>query len=226
MHITNVTAGFGAMNLAGPRSRDILRKLTDCDLDANAFPYMACREAAVNGIPAHPAAHRICRRNRLGDPLPGRIGGRVVETILDAGQEFGIRPFGVEAQRLLRLEKRHVIVGVDTDALTSPYEADMGWAVKLDKSDFVGKASSDACTGDARIKRGNIWSVLLCRRPACRMTAPPLWWTAGRPVASPAPAIRLQAAGIGLAWVKPRKHGKEQSIDIRVGSDWSKPRSR
>ena len=60
--------------------------------------------------------------------------------LLQAGAEYKIRPFGVEAQRLLRLEKRHVIVGVDTDALTNPYEADMSWAIKLDKPDFVGKA--------------------------------------------------------------------------------------
>ena len=71
----------------------------------------------------------------------------MAERFSTPASEFGIRPFGVEAQRLLRLEKHHVIVGVDTDALTNPYEADMAWAVKLDKSDFIGKAVSDACAG-------------------------------------------------------------------------------
>ena len=56
-----------------------------------------------------------------------------MEQLLEAGKSFGIRPFGVEAQRLLRLEKRHVIVGVDTDALTEPFEAGMAWVAKLDK---------------------------------------------------------------------------------------------
>ena len=65
---------------------------------------------------------------------------RYGKLLFEAGRELASRPFGVEAQRLLRLEKRHVIVGVDTDALTNPYEADMGWAVKLEKPDFVGKA--------------------------------------------------------------------------------------
>jgi sarcosine oxidase, subunit alpha len=60
---------------------------------------------------------------------------------MDAGEEYDIMPFGVEAQRILRLEKGHIIVGQDTDALTNPLEADMGWAVKLEKEDFLGKHS-------------------------------------------------------------------------------------
>ena len=55
------------------------------------------------------------------------------------GAEFEISPFGVEAQRILRLEKGHIIIGQDTDALTDPYMADMAWAVKLDKPDFLGQ---------------------------------------------------------------------------------------
>lgn len=58
-----------------------------------------------------------------------------------AGEAFGIKPFGVEAQRVLRLEKGHIIVGQDTDAMTDPVSADMAWAVKLEKADFLGKPS-------------------------------------------------------------------------------------
>ena len=83
-------------------------------------------------------------------------------------------PFGVEAQRLLRLEKRHVIVGVDTDALTNPYEADMGWAVKLDKDDFVGKALLSHAA--AKISRESAWSALCCKVPVCPTMAPRSWW--------------------------------------------------
>jgi sarcosine oxidase subunit alpha len=60
---------------------------------------------------------------------------------MEAGRAFGIRPFGVEAQRLLRLEKGHLIVGQDTDGLTHPFEAGCGWAVKMDKPFFVGQRS-------------------------------------------------------------------------------------
>jgi len=60
---------------------------------------------------------------------------------METGADLGVTPFGVEAQRVLRLDKGHIIVGQDTDALSDPYGAGMGWAVKLDKPDFVGKPS-------------------------------------------------------------------------------------
>ena len=102
---------------------------------------MACREAQVSGIPAILLRIGFVGRDRVGDSLPRRVRPGSLEHAARAGREFGIRPFGVEAQRLLRLEKRHVIVGVDTDALTNPYEAGMAWIAKLDKDDFVGKAA-------------------------------------------------------------------------------------
>ena len=58
---------------------------------------------------------------------------------MEAGRAVGIRPFGVEAQRMLRLEKGHIIVGQDTDGLTHPHEADMDWAIARKKPFFVGK---------------------------------------------------------------------------------------
>jgi sarcosine oxidase subunit alpha len=61
------------------------------------------------------------------------------ETLLEAGKEFNILPFGVEAQRILRLEKGHIIIGADTDALSNPLGAELDWAVKLDKDDFLGQ---------------------------------------------------------------------------------------
>jgi sarcosine oxidase subunit alpha len=140
VHICNMTSGYGSMNLAGPRSREALAKLADCDLTPTAFPYMACREANIGDVPA-----LLLRVGFVGETgweihCPAESAEEVWQTLLDAGKAFGIETFGVEAQRLLRLEKRHVIVGVDTDALTNPYEAGLGWAVKLDKEDFVGKS--------------------------------------------------------------------------------------
>ena len=63
------------------------------------------------------------------------------DRIMDAGREWDIRPFGLQAQRLLRLEKGHIIVSQDTDFETTPWKVGMQWAVKLDKPDFVGKAA-------------------------------------------------------------------------------------
>jgi len=139
VHLTNVTAGLAAMNLAGPQARAVLSQLTDLDLSAPAFPYLTCAHSTVAGVPA-----LLLRIGFVGESgweihVPAECGEHVWDAVMKAGHEFGIAPFGVEAQRILRLEKKHLIVGQDTDALSSPLEADMGWAVKFDKEDFVGK---------------------------------------------------------------------------------------
>jgi sarcosine oxidase subunit alpha len=139
VHITNLTGGRAAVNLAGPKARDVLQSLTACDLSTKAFPYMACREAEVEEVPA-----LLMRIGFVGETgweihFPADYGGHLWKKLIEAGKSFDIRPFGVEAQRLLRLEKRHVIMGVDTDALSSPYDAGMAWVAKLDKADFIGR---------------------------------------------------------------------------------------
>ena len=139
IHAVNVSEVNAAFNLAGPRARDVLRRLTDADLSNDAFPYMRVRDATVAGVP--------CRLLRIGFTgelsyelhCPAGTGQHVWEAVLDAGREHGIRPFGIEAQRVLRLEKGHLIVGHDTDGLTDPIAADMELAVKLDKADFLGQ---------------------------------------------------------------------------------------
>jgi Glycine cleavage system T protein (aminomethyltransferase) len=71
--------------------------------------------------------------------VPAGYGLHVWETLMDRGADLGIEPFGVEAQRILRLEKGHLIVGQDTDGLTRGFSAGLDWAIKLDKDDFLGQ---------------------------------------------------------------------------------------
>ena len=142
--IVNHTGAFAAMNLAGPRSREVLAKLTTTDLSAAAFPYLAVRECTVADIPA-----RLMRVGFVGEwgyeiHVPARFGGALWDALMAAGAAHGVRPFGVEAQRLLRLEKGHIIIGQDTDGLTTPLEVGMGWAVKMAKPFFVGQRSLKA----------------------------------------------------------------------------------
>ena len=142
VHITNVTGGLAAVNVAGPRARDTLAKLTERNLGRRVFRYMRCRRAEVAGVPS--IMLRIGFVGETGWELhfPAEYGEYLWDAILDAGKEFDIRPFGVETQRVLRLEKRHLIVGVDTDATSNVLEADMAWVAKLDKEDFIGKAAT------------------------------------------------------------------------------------
>ncbi|MGI8826650.1 MAG: glycine cleavage system aminomethyltransferase GcvT [Chloroflexota bacterium] len=147
-HVTNVTSGYAAVNLAGPRARDVLSKLTDLDISAKALPYLRAARGVVAGIPA--IILRIGFVGELGYEMhvPAEYAEYFWDTLMEAGREYGIAPFGVEAQRTLRLEKGHIIVTQDTDALSNPLEAGMSWAVKFEKSDFIGKASLEHARDD------------------------------------------------------------------------------
>ncbi|MDQ3456494.1 MAG: sarcosine oxidase, partial [Actinomycetota bacterium] len=140
VHVTPVTANYASINVAGPRSRELLARLTSLDLSASAFGYMRVRTGRVADV-EDCVVWRIGFTGELSFEVhvPAGYGLHVWEALLDAGADVGVRPFGVEAQRILRLEKGHLIVGQDTDGLTQAYGAGLGWAVKADKPDFAGK---------------------------------------------------------------------------------------
>ena len=139
--LANVTGQRTAMNLAGSRSRAVLASLTDTDISPESFPYLGALESTVAEVPV--ILMRVGFVGELGYEIhvPATSGMHVWKTLMRAGKAEGIEPFGVEAQRLLRLEKGHLIVGQDTDALTNPYEAELGWSVRAKKPFFVGGRS-------------------------------------------------------------------------------------
>jgi sarcosine oxidase subunit alpha len=139
--IVNATGHRGAINVAGPLSRNLLASLTSADVGAAAFPYLGLREIEVAGIPVR--AMRVGFVGELGYELhaPADRSLALWDALVEAGARHGIRAFGVEAQRLLRLEKGHIIIGQDTDGLTTPSEAACEWAVRMDKPFFVGQRS-------------------------------------------------------------------------------------
>jgi len=142
VHVLDATELRAAMNITGPLAREVLGKVTEgVDLSRDAFPYMHARQGIVAGAPA--LLLRVGFTGELGYEIhvPSGFGLQVWEALLDAGKGHGIRPFGVEAQRVLRLEKGHIIVGQDTDALSNPLDAGLEGLVKLDKDDFIGKTS-------------------------------------------------------------------------------------
>jgi sarcosine oxidase subunit alpha len=139
--LVNVTGHRAAFNFAGPLSREILQTLTDVDLGDEAFPYLAARSGLVAGVAA-----RLMRVGFVGElgyeiHMAASRGPDVWQALLTAGAPRGLRPFGVEAQRVLRLEKGHFIVGQDTDGLTDPQEANAMWAVAMKKPFFIGQRS-------------------------------------------------------------------------------------
>ena len=141
VHVTPVTTAYASMNVAGPNSRELLLRVTEeVDLANEAFGYMEVRTGRIAGVDGC-VLWRIGFTGELSYELhvPAGYGLHVWQTLMDRGADLGIAPFGVEAQRILRLEKGHLIVGQDTDGLTGGFSAALDWAIKLDKDDFIGK---------------------------------------------------------------------------------------
>lgn len=141
VNATPVTTAYTSINIAGPHSRTLLSRLTEnVDLSAEAFKYMEVRTGTVAGVPDC-ILWRIGFTGELSYEIhvPAAYGLHIWEALLEAGKDLDVGPFGIEAQRILRLESGHLIVGQDTDGLTQAYSAGLDWAVKLDKEDFVGK---------------------------------------------------------------------------------------
>ncbi len=141
VRVLNVTGAFAAVNLAGPLARSVMERLTDADVSGEAVPYLSATRMEVATVPS--IVLRVGFVGELGYELhvPSMLGEPVWDAVMEAGADHGIVPFGLEAQRVLRLEKHHILVGQDTDAESDPYEAGLGWMVKDDKADFLGKRS-------------------------------------------------------------------------------------
>ncbi len=155
VQVTNITSQYAAVNLAGPRAREVMARLTPMDVSAKAMPYLAAVEGDVAGVPA--VILRIGFVGEMGYEIhvPADYGAHLWDAVMDAGRDVGIKPFGIEAQRVLRLEKQHLIVGQDTDALSEPAGSGLGWLVKADKPDFIGRDAIAAAAvrgpGDALV---------------------------------------------------------------------------
>jgi sarcosine oxidase subunit alpha len=140
VEIVNLTGALAAVNIAGPRARELLARVTDIDVSNESIAYLDAREALVAGVPS--LLLRIGFVGELGYELhfPSPYGEYLWDTLLERGADLDIRPFGLEPQRILRLEKMHILVGQDTDSESNVLEAGMPWIAKLDKeNDFVGK---------------------------------------------------------------------------------------
>jgi sarcosine oxidase, subunit alpha len=138
--LTDLTQGVSAVNLAGPKAREILSELTDLDCSPEGFKYLDAKQARVAGVSC-----LILRIGFVGEVgyeihFAAAYGEHVWDAIMEAGQPHGLKPFGLEPQRILRLQKMHILVGQDTDSESTPFAAAMPWIVKLDKeNDFIGK---------------------------------------------------------------------------------------
>ena len=142
VRLTSVTEQWATVAVVGPRSRDVLAALAPgLEASREAFPFMAIRETEIGGVAA-----RVCRVSFSGElayeiNVAGAFGLALWETVMAAGEQFGITPYGTEAMHVLRAEKGFIIVGQDTDGTVTPQDAGLDWIVSKTKPFFVGRRS-------------------------------------------------------------------------------------
>ena len=139
VEVADVTERHAVISVWGPDARRTLGKVSRADLSTAAFPYLTSRIIDVGGVEVR--ANRVSFAGELGWELvtPRDDAGRVWDAVMAAGREFGIEPVGYYALNTLRLEKCFYYWGDDICPSDTPWEASLGFCVRLDKGDFVGR---------------------------------------------------------------------------------------
>jgi dimethylglycine dehydrogenase len=139
VRIFPVTTSWGVLVLAGPNSRKVLRKLTDADLSSQAFPWLSGKEIGVGTTTAH--ALRVNFVGELGWEFhhPIEQQAALFDQIMEAGKEFGIRPYGIKAMSSLSIEKSYRLIPRELSIEYSAYESGLDRFVHPNKGQFIGR---------------------------------------------------------------------------------------
>lgn len=138
--ISNITDDYGTLGISGPFSRDVLSKLTDTDMSQEKFKFLTVKDMKIAGIPVK--ALRLSYTGELGWEIYCKMDqlALLYDALMLAGEEYGIGDFGTYAMTSLRVEKGFRGWGSEMNMDTNPFEAGLGFFIKLNKpSDFVGK---------------------------------------------------------------------------------------
>jgi glycine cleavage system aminomethyltransferase T/glycine/D-amino acid oxidase-like deaminating enzyme len=149
--VEDVTSRYACFALWGPSSRAILQPLSETDLSSEAFPYMRAREILVGPVPC--LAMRVTFVGELGWELycPSEFALRLWDTLVAGGKDHGLVPGGYKAIESLRLEKGYRVWGSDVTSADTPFEAGLGFAVRLDKeTPFIGREALLSAPSPAR----------------------------------------------------------------------------
>lgn len=213
VEVRNVSSEWAQLALQGPRAEETLSRLTDLDL--SSIRYYRFATGKVDGVEAI-----ISRTGYTGEDgfevyVTPSAAPQLFRRILEAGRDFNVLPCGLGARDTLRLEAKMALYGNDIDHSTTPYEADLGWIVKLDKGDFHGRDVL-AREKDEGVRRKLVGFEMIDRGIARH----------GYPIVSDGEEIGIVTSGthsptlkkaIGLAYLPADKaaEGAEFSIEIR-----------
>jgi 4-methylaminobutanoate oxidase (formaldehyde-forming) len=152
VELADITTTYGTLGVMGPRSRELLEKLTDADLSNQGFPFATAKEIVVG--PAEVLAQRISYVGELGWELyiPAEFARGVLKLVLEAGAEFGVHPTGMHAMDSMRIEKAFRHWGHDIGTHDSILEAGLGFTCDFSK-DFIGKAAVEKQKSANLLKR-------------------------------------------------------------------------
>jgi aminomethyltransferase len=139
VQIVNRSDEIGELAIQGPQAEPVMQKLFDFDLSELRF-YWAT-ETRMKDIPVILSRTGYTGEDGFELYIDGKYAEPVWDMIFEAGKEFGIKPIGLGARDTLRFEMKYCLYGNDIDKTTNPLEAGLGWIVKFDKDDFIGKES-------------------------------------------------------------------------------------
>ena len=139
VQVHDITASYTAVGVWGPQARSILSALTEADVSNKAFPYFTAQSFEIDVIPI--VVLRVSYVGELGWELyaPSEFGQLLWDRVWEAGRQYGLVTAGMGAFNSLRMEKGYRFWGPDIHPEINPYEAGIGWAVRLKKGDFLGR---------------------------------------------------------------------------------------
>jgi len=178
VRVEDVTEDWGVLCLWGPKARDVLQTVCGGDLSNPAFPYMSAREIDIDGTLVW--AQRISYAGELGWELYIRPGDgiRIFDLLMAAGKPHGIQPAGYKALETLRIEKGYLYWSGDITPQDDPFQAGLGFCVKLAKPGFIGREALLA-KGPLDLKT-QLRAVVLCAE--CNMYGGESVYAGGRVV--------------------------------------------
>lgn len=137
--VLNLTEQYGQIAVVGPNARKVLEKLGGMDVSRETLPFMGWADGELAGIPVR--AYRISFSGELSYEIavPANRARELWDLLLEAGEEFGLMPYGTECLHILRAEKGFIMIGDESDGTIIPQDLGLHWAISKKKEDFLGK---------------------------------------------------------------------------------------